>query len=183
VANNWFFGDATHSTWQEIYDECITIIANHPRLQIILPQFGYLQPNQVEELLRRFPNLHIDIASGGTFDHLGEDAIVFGKIATEFSDRMLFACSGVASDLAGANASKARKMLDGIHKLGLPEGAEIAILNGNFLSLCPQKPVNKAALRDYAGIVKRSLKGFPVKAANQATVWRTMEVINFIEEI
>ncbi|MDR1201690.1 MAG: amidohydrolase [Tannerellaceae bacterium] len=183
VANNWFFGDAAHSSRQEIYDECIAIIANHPRLRIIFPQFGYLKSNQVEELLRRFPNLYIDIAPGGTFDHLGEESAVFGRIAEEFSDRLLFACSGVASDLAGANAGKARRLLDGLHRLALPEGAETAILNGNFLSLCPQKPVNKAALKHYAGIVEKSLEGFPAKVADQATVQRTMEVISFIKKL
>ena len=183
VASNWFFADATYSTWQEIYDECIAVITSHPRLRIILPQFGYLLSGQVAELLRRFPNLYIDIAPGGTFDHLGEESAVFGKIAAEFSSRLLFACSGVASDLAGSNARKARGMFDGINKLGLPERMETAMLSGNFLSLCPQKPVNKEALKEYAEIIKKSLDGFPAKAADQATVQRTMEVINFIEKM
>lgn len=183
VASNWFFGDATYATWQEIYDECITVIANHPKLRIILPQFGYLQGNQVDALLRRYPNLHIDIAPGGTFDHLGAEAGVFTSMATEFSDRMFFACSGVASDLVGANANKARRALEGIHKLGLSEKKEAAILGGNFVSLCPQKPVNKAALKEYAGIVKQSLDGFPAKPADQPSVQRTLEVIAFIEEL
>jgi predicted TIM-barrel fold metal-dependent hydrolase len=183
VSQNWFFGDAAHSTWQEIYDECIAIIASHPRLRVVLPQFGYLLSNQVEELLRRFPNLYIDIASGGTFDHLGEERDAFRKIALEFPDRLLFACSGVASDLVGMNARRAQRMLDGIHELGLPERMEAAILSENFLSLCPQKPVSKEALKEYAGIIKRNLEGFPAKPADQTAARRTMEVIGFIEGI
>lgn len=183
VASNWFFGDTTHSTWQEIYDECISIITDHPRLRIILPQFGYLRPNQVEELLRLHTNLYIDIAPGGTFDHLGEETVIFGKIATEFSNRILFACSGVTRDLVGANTNKARKLLNGIHSLGFSERIETSILGENFMSLCPQKSINKVALRNYAGIIKKSLEGFPTKASDIAIVQRTMEVINFIEEI
>jgi predicted TIM-barrel fold metal-dependent hydrolase len=183
VSSGWFFGDAAHSSWQEIYDECITVVARHPGLRVILPQFGYLRSDQLDGLLRRFPNLYIDIAPGGTFDHLGEEAEVFVRLAKEFSGRMLFACSGVASDLAGANAARARRLLDGIRGLGLSEGAETAILGGNFLSLCPQKPVNKPALKRYAAIVRKSLDGFPAKASDQASVARTMEVIDFIEEV
>ena len=183
VASDWFFGDAAHSTYQEIYDECIDIIASRPRLRVLLPQFGYLLHNEIEELLRRYPNLYSDIASGGTFDHLDTESDAFRKIAMEFPNRLLFACSGVAADLAGANARRAQRMLEGINALELPEATVRAILSGNFMSLCPQKPVNTAALKEYAGLIKNNLNGFPAKPADQATVQRTMEVISFIEAI
>jgi hypothetical protein len=181
VAQNWFFGDITHSTWQEIYDECIAVIGNHPRLRVILPQFGYIPLDHVEQLLRRFPNLYIDIAPVGSYAYLEEDAEVFSKFAAEFSGRLLFACSGVASDLAGANARKARRMYDGIDRLGLSGEAKTAIMGGTFLRLCPQRPVNREVLKEYAGAIKKGLEGFPAKTSDQETVRRTMEIITFIE--
>ena len=183
VASDWFFADVTYSTWQEIYDECIAVIANNPKLRIILPQFGFLRSDQVEELMYRFPNLYIDTNSGGTFEHFGREAEVFARIVAKCPDRVIFGCSGVTNDLAGATANKSRRMRENIHGLGLSEKGEADILSGTFMSLCPQKPVNKEALKSYAASIKNSLDGFPARPADQATVQRTMEVISFIEKI
>ena len=177
VESDWFFADVTYSTWQEIYDECIAIITNYPKLRIILPQFAYLTATHIEELMHRFPNLYIDTNTGD----LNREVDTFRRIAMNFSDRLIFACSGVTTDLAGATAKKARGMIDGLNGLGLRNDMMAAILNGNFLKICPKRPVNKAALKEYAGVIKKSLDGFPAKTADQATVQRTMEVIRFIE--
>jgi len=183
VASDWYFGDAAHSTWQEIYDECIAVIANHPRLPVLLPQFGYLKHDQILGLLRRFPNLHSDVASGGTFDHLGSESAYFGRMVAEFPDRFLFACSGVATDLAGMNATRARRMLEGINSLGLPDNVIASMLSGNFLSLCPKRPVNKEELKKYADAIKKCIDGFPAKPVDRPHAQRTMEVISFIEQM
>ena len=183
VASDWFFADVTYSTWQEIYDECVAVIANNPKLRIILPQFGFLRSDQVVNLMNRFSNLYIDTNSGGTFDHFGKETAVFAKIVADYTDRIIFGCSGVTNDLAGSTANKSRRMRENIHGLGLSERAEANILSGTFMSLCPQKPVNLEALKRYAGTIKRSLDGFPAKPADQPTVQRTIEVIRFIEEL
>ena len=183
VASDWFFADVTYSTWQEIYDECIAVIANNPKLRIILPQFGFLRSDQVEELMYRFPNLYIDTNSGGTFDHFGSEAEAFARIVAKCPDRIIFGCTGVSNDLARSTANKSRRMRENIHGLGLSAKGEADILNGTFMSLCPQKPVNKEALKRYATSIKNSLEGFPARPDDQATVKRTIEVIDFIEKL
>lgn len=183
VESDWFFADLTYSTWQEIYDECVAVIANHPRLTVIIPQFGFLRSDQVVHLMQRFSNLYIDTNSGGTFNHLGSELDVFTKLAKDYPNRLIFGCSGVTNDLAGSTANKARRMREGIHGLGLSEKEEADVLSGTFMALCPQKPVNLDALKRYAGTIKSSLDGFPAKPADQPTVQRTMEVIDFIERL
>ena len=183
VESDWFFADVTYSTWQEIYDECVAVIANYPTLRVILPQFGFLLSHQVEDLMRRFSNLYIDTNTGGTFAHLGREVDAFRRLALEYSDRMIFACSGVTTDLAGSTARKARGIVEGLNGLGLREDMLVAIKSGNFMALCPKKPVNLTALKEYARTIKNSLEGFPAKPADRETVQRTMEVISYIESI
>lgn len=183
VSHNWFFGDLTYPSWQQIYDEVVAVLAAHPGLNVIIPQMGYLPPDtqHMERLLAAHPGLYFDIApAGDTYRDMENRPAVWREFIKAHAERLIFACTGVCADWSGAHkkVQAARAVLE---CLGLGEETLSLLYHENFSRITPPRRVSKSALLQYGAFVADKLNRFPCPAAFRPIRERTLEVIKAIE--
>lgn len=92
-AAGWFYGDGTHLTKQEIYNEVFELLDKHPNLRVTLAHFYFLS-NFREEAIRvmeTYPNVSFDLTPGWEM-YLGFSKDIEGwhDFFVKYQDRILF---------------------------------------------------------------------------------------------
>ena len=93
IDNGWTYTDGTYSSYEEIRRQAIKILEDHPKLHMTFAHFFFCskEPQLLEELFEKYPNLCVDLTPGGemyvafeaNYDYYKE---FFGK----YSDRVIF---------------------------------------------------------------------------------------------
>lgn len=169
VQRGWYYGDESkYPSNKELYRQVDAILEKHPKLNICLAHFFFCSenPEKLEEMFAKYPNMCIDITPGGEM-YLGFDKRpeYFKEFFTKYADRIIFGtdmdftphleagiwlCDRVYRYMATDDtiSSFSDHMLKG---LKLPESTVQKIFSDNLvgkLGSAP-KPINKEALRRY----------------------------------
>ena len=169
IERGWFYGDESkYPSNKELYRQVDAILEKHPKLNLCLAHFFFCSenPEKLEEMFEKYPNLCIDITPGGEM-YLGFDKRpeYYKEFFTKYADRIIFGtdmdftphleagiwlCDRVYRYMATDDtiSSFSDHMLTG---LKLPEDTVQKIFSNNLvgkLSSVP-KPINKDALRRY----------------------------------
>ena len=181
----WFFDDLVHSSYQEIWDEVLTIAKTHPKLKIILPQFGFLLPDlpKMADMLDKHENLMFDAGPMPAFYELCTNSKHEVRAFFEmYNSRIIFACTGVCNDFTKAYV-KAEKTYAAIDSLGLQADTTKMLYADNFTAICPPKNLNTNALADYCSFIAERLDKCPPAPPRNATLQRTKEAITAIRDL
>ena len=169
VQRGWYYGDESkYPSNKELYRQVDALLEKHPELNICLAHFFFCSenPEKLEEMFAKYPNMCIDITPGGEM-YLGFDKRpeYFKEFFTKYADRIIFGtdmdftphleagiwlCDRVYRYMATDDtiSSFSDHMLKG---LKLPESTVQKIFSDNLvgkLGSAP-KPINKEALRRY----------------------------------
>ncbi len=165
---NWFYGNGTYPTYDELIGFARRMIELHPRLRVQLAHafFKSNEPDEISELLTKYPNVTLDLAPGGEmFDGFRTHYDAWHRIFREFSDRFLFATDASAAYSNGTMSSLAQRVLRFLmtedtfdysdrnvaHGIALEREHLERILYKNHereLGKTP-KPINRSALKRY----------------------------------
>jgi len=88
----WWY-DETFPTYQQIDREALSAFQRHPRLNVVLAHFFFLSQDlpAADELLERFPNLHLDLAPGvEMFHNFTRDPAAAREFFVRRADRILY---------------------------------------------------------------------------------------------
>ena len=169
VQRGWYYGDESkYPSNKELYRQVDALLEKHPKLNICLAHFFFCSenPEKLEEMFAKYPNMCIDITPGGEM-YLGFDKRpeYFKEFFAKYADRIIFGtdmdftphleagiwlCDRVYRYMATDDtiSSFSDHMLKG---LKLPESTVQKIFSDNLvgkLGSAP-KPINKEALRRY----------------------------------
>lgn len=93
-SRGWFYGDGTFPTYGEIMGLAYKLIDMHPNLSVLLAHafFKSFDPDEMVELLQKYPNVNIDLAPGWEM-HVGFRTYYekWYDIFRKYSDRFLYA--------------------------------------------------------------------------------------------
>ena len=169
VKRGWYYGDESkYPSNAELYRQVDALLEKHPNLNLCLAHFFFCSenPEKLEEMFAKYPNLCIDITPGGEM-YLGFEKRkeYYKDFFTKYADRIIFGtdmdftphleagiwlCDRVYRYLANDEAisSFSDKMLTG---LNLPDSALQKIFSDNLVGKLSSKPkaINKDALRRY----------------------------------
>jgi len=183
-SKGWFFGDLTFASWQEIYDEFISLLSHYRKIPFIIPQLGYFFPDldKLSSLLEEHENLFFDIAPSeeNHFPFIMNNVGLCRSFFEKYSERLIFASTGVCENWSEA-VNKAKKSLDALYALRLSDSALSRILSGTFESLCTWRPLNPKAIKKYASFVKEHIQAYSIVPEFSGIVERTLEVIDKLD--
>ncbi len=168
IDNGWFYGDGTHLTFEEIYNQAMELLSKHPNLKATLAHFFFCgdMPNRLEEIFERFPNVCVDITPGCEMYHSFENNHDFYvEFFSKYSDRILLGTDGTFPWATKCHSWCLNVLYEFIatdHKnmafddsiltgLNLNKEAKENILYKNYESRVDKKPkaINKDALKRY----------------------------------
>ena len=71
IDKGWFYGDGTHVTYEEAYEQTLKLLEKHPLLNVTLAHFFFCgdTPQRVEALFQKYPNLCVDLTPGCEMYH------------------------------------------------------------------------------------------------------------------
>lgn len=90
----WFYGDGSYPTYESLIAFAYEMIAKHPNLHVLLAHafFKSNEPDEVETLLAKYPNVCIDLAPGiEMFDGFKTHYDKWYNIFRKYSDRFVYA--------------------------------------------------------------------------------------------
>ena len=157
IKSGWTYTDGTYSSYREIQRQAIKILEDHPNLTITFAHLFFCgkEPELLEELFAKYPNLAVDLTAGGemyvafeanydyyyTFFRRYADRLIFGTDSSYHGDKKYadWLFHVVTTFLATSDTvmSFDNKPLKG---LGLDEAQKNAILYGNFESRAGKEP-------------------------------------------
>ncbi|MBR7101818.1 MAG: hypothetical protein IKC74_05980 [Clostridia bacterium] len=164
----WFYGDLGYAPYEEIQRQAEIVFERHPNIKVTLAHFFFnaKNPEYLEDLFKKYPNLCIDITPGTEMYHAFESNHEFYReFFTKYSDRIVLGTDGTFPWATRFHSwcchtllrflSTDEKMMafndEYLTGLNLPEEAVLNIVGGNFerrVSNKP-KPINKAAFKKY----------------------------------
>ena len=169
VNKGWYYGDTSkYPSNADLYKQIDNILNKHPNLNLCLAHFFFCSenPEKLEEMLEKYPNLCVDITPGGEM-YIGFDKRreYFKDFFTKYQDRIIFGtdmdftphleagiwlCDRVYRYLATDETLKSFSdhQLTGMK---LPEEALQKVFSDNLVGKlgAQPKPINKDALRRY----------------------------------
>ena len=111
----WFYGDGTFPKFDELIDMTYGFLDRHPNLNVTLAHafFKSFNPDEMEALLNKYPNVTIDFALGwemlkGFYAHYDK----WYRIFREYSDRFMFATDGTINTSVNYVSGIAKLLLD-----------------------------------------------------------------------
>lgn len=169
IKHGWYYGDGTHLSVQEHYDEVFRRLDKNPKLIVILAHFFFLsnRMDEAKRVLDKYPNAYFDVTPGWEmFVNFSKDIDAWQKFFEEYSDRIVYgtdcdSCkkynekiyqlveSGLTHDKSEVQLPcYSDKMIKG---LDLTDEALEKIRYKNFARICKgePKPVDTSALREY----------------------------------
>jgi len=90
----WFYGDSSYPSYEKLIDLAYQMIEKHPYLHVLLAHafFKSNEPEEVEELLKKYSNVCIDLAPGAEmFDGFKTRYEQWYRIFRVYSDRFVYA--------------------------------------------------------------------------------------------
>ena len=90
----WFYGNGFYPSYEKLIAFAYQMIDRHPKLRVLLAHafFKSNEPDEVERLLEKYPNVSIDFAPGGEmFDGFRTHYDKWYGIFRKYSDRFVYA--------------------------------------------------------------------------------------------
>ena len=168
IEGDYYYGDGTYASHEELYRQAYAILDAHPNLAITFAHFFFKSetPSDVEEMFKKYPNVCVDLTPGWEmYLSFYKDKAYFKDFFTRHSKRIL-----LGTDAYFPNTPESSMWLvDRIYRflssadfvkavadrfesgLCIDDSALNDILYGNFerrVGTDP-KPINKSALRAY----------------------------------
>ena len=175
----WFYGDGTHLSKQEIYDEVFALLDRHPKLRVTLAHFFFLSNFRAEavRVMETYPNVSFDLTPGWEM-YLGFSKDIDGwrDFFVKYQDRILFGTDsntqkttndelvGLVDAAITHDTSEFTRHVYGrdilIRGLALPEEIVEKIRSGNYARFVGEmKPTSDAILLAAAEEMYAALKG------------------------
>ena len=92
VKPDWWYGDGSYASFEEIYRQTEQMLANHPNIKVTLAHFYFCgkTPEKLVELFEKYPNLCVDLTPGCEMYHAFEAKYDYYKgFFEKYSDRIL----------------------------------------------------------------------------------------------
>lgn len=93
-SRGWFYGDGTYHTYARFIDFAYEMLDRHPGLNVVLAHsfFKSFYPDEVVELLKKYPNVNMDFAPGWEmFEGFRTHYDKWFNIFREYSHRFVYA--------------------------------------------------------------------------------------------
>ena len=93
IENGWAYLDGSFATFEEIKEQTVEVIKEHPNLCLTLAHFFFCskEPRIIEELFRLYPNLCIDLTPGGEmYEEFEKNYPYYKEFFERYSDRLIF---------------------------------------------------------------------------------------------
>lgn len=93
-ALGWFYGNGDYPTYEKLIAYAYELLDRHPKLHVQLAHafFKSEEPDEVENLLKKYPDVQIDLAPGGEmFDGFRAQYDRWSSIFRTYSDRFVYA--------------------------------------------------------------------------------------------
>ena len=168
IEKGWTYTDGTFSSYEEIKDQTIKILKDHPSLKLTLAHFFFSskEPQLLEQLFASYENLCVDLTPGGEmYVEFEKNYDYYKEFFYKYSNRLIFGtdwayqCNeqymewlyNVVVTFLDTN-TEVKSFDDKILKgLGLPKEKSDQILFANFESRVGKAPktVNKEKLKAY----------------------------------
>ncbi|MBQ7789269.1 MAG: amidohydrolase family protein [Clostridia bacterium] len=179
---DWFYGDGTYPSYEEIYSQVDKILSDHPNLKVTFAHFYFRskEPQKLIELFEKYPEVCVDLTPGTEMYGAFEDARDYYKeFFKKYSERVMVGTDGtfpwptkghawcidvLYRYLATDEAIMAfnDRILTGIN---LPKEHKENILYKNFERRVGDKPraINKAKFKAYIDKYKHLLENDSLK--------------------
>ena len=180
IENGWFYGDGTFPALEEIYSQVLTVLERHPKLNVTFAHFFFMSdnPQRLEEIFAKYPNVNVDITPGSEMYHNFEkNRQYFRDFFTRYADRIEYGtdCSDEGNiDNYQKHVSVITRFLTteevitdwstDFRGIGLDEAALDKIFSENYLRRVGNqpKPINIGALRAYVAKYRHLVKDLQV---------------------
>lgn len=168
IDKGWFYGDGTYPTYEELYNQALTLFSRHPKLNATVAHFFFCgdKPQRVADLLEKYPNLTVDLTPGCEMYHSFErQHSFFREFFKKYSEKVLLGTDGTfpwltkthvwCIDILSRFIATEDKMMafdDSILTgLGIEGEAKENIFYKNYERIVGKEPkkINKTALKDY----------------------------------
>jgi len=96
----WFYGDSKFPTYEKLIAYTYEMIEKHPKLHVQLAHafFKSNEPDEIDAMLDKYPNVTIDLAPGGEmFDGFKAHYDKWHSIFRKHSDRFIYATDGTVT--------------------------------------------------------------------------------------
>lgn len=114
---DWFYGDGSYPSHEEVYAEVEPVLERHPGLRIFFAHFYFLygELERAARLLDRFPEVHLDLTPGVLgFHKLSADPEAARDFFIRYQDRILYGVDVIVGSLMGAEPVEVRGMVERI---------------------------------------------------------------------
>ena len=168
IERGWVYLDGTYATYEEIKRQTIKILEDHPNIKITLAHFFFLakNPELLEELFLKYPNLCVDLTPGGEmYVEFYNRYEYYKKFFNKYFDRLIFGTDRTYPGdenfadwvfdvvMTFLDTDKVKKGYDNkeLKGLGLSKEKKDKILFGNFekrVGTCPKK-IDKEKFKAY----------------------------------
>lgn len=110
----WFYGNGTYPTYESLIAFAYKMIEKHPKLNLLLAHafFKSNEPDEIEALLEKHPNVNIDLAPGSEmFGGFGKYYDKWYNIFRKYSDRFVYATDASTSQTSERRAFLSQSVL------------------------------------------------------------------------
>ncbi|MBQ8393425.1 MAG: amidohydrolase family protein [Clostridia bacterium] len=93
VKNGWAYLDGTYSSFEEIREQTVKILEDHPNLSMTLAHFFFCskEPKILEELFSLYTNFCVDLTPGGEmYVEFEKNYSYYKDFFNKYSDRLIF---------------------------------------------------------------------------------------------
>ena len=93
IDHGWTYTDGTYSSYEEVKRQTIQVLKDYPNLHLTLAHFFFCskEPEILEELFEKYPNLCVDITAGGEmYVEFEKNPAYFEEFFKKYSDRIIF---------------------------------------------------------------------------------------------
>ncbi len=93
VKRGWFYGDGSFLSYREHYDEVFRMLDKHPRLNIILAHFFFLDENYEEavRVMEKYPRVRFDLTPHPRmFKSFSANVDLWREFFIKYQDRIIF---------------------------------------------------------------------------------------------
>ncbi len=191
IRSGWFYGDGTHPTLEELYQQTFNVLKKHPKLNITFAHFFFLSehPDVLEKLFDTYENVTIDLVPGSEmYGGINKRHAYYKEFFEKYSNRILYGtdCTfpvepeywdHLAQEVYNAVTSDKDIEIYTVEckGLNLSDTACDKILSENFISRCGGEPrkINIEALKRYINKYAHLIEDEKVKEF----------VLNYLEKI
>ncbi len=93
IKQGWTYTDGTYASYEEIHNQTIKILQNHPNLSLTLAHFFFCskKPEILENLFSLYPNFCVDLTPGGEmYVEFEKNYEYYKDFFNKYSDRLIF---------------------------------------------------------------------------------------------